>query len=209
MGTLNTGKTWGYIVLVCTVAFFSKFTGCFVSARGFGFGWRESGAIGTLMSCKGLVELIVLNVGLSAGILDTRTFSMFVVHALVLTFMTTPLTLLWYPAKHRTRVDKTEGFAITRPTAGEHATFVVDYKTQFAVVLNKVEHLPAVMTLTQLLHRRSAFGSDAGSTAEYSEKRPQNEPAPHISALRLIELDERTSAVLRSQEAANLAPAYR
>ena len=48
-----------------------------------------------------LVELIVLNVGLGAGILDTRTFSMFVVHALVLTFMTTPLVEWFYPEKIR------------------------------------------------------------------------------------------------------------
>lgn len=52
-----------------------------------GFNIRESGAIGILMSCKGLVELIALNVGFQAGILDARTFSMFVVQALVLTFM--------------------------------------------------------------------------------------------------------------------------
>jgi Kef-type K+ transport system membrane component KefB len=49
------------------------------TAKLIGFNNRESGAIGALMSCKGLVELIVLNVGLQAGILDTRLFSMFVV----------------------------------------------------------------------------------------------------------------------------------
>ena len=72
------------------VAFFSKFAACFAAAIGTGFNWREAGAIGSLMSCKGyalqlkggvltddammvrLVELIVLNIGLQAGILDTR-----------------------------------------------------------------------------------------------------------------------------------------
>ncbi|KAK7696183.1 hypothetical protein QCA50_000834 [Cerrena zonata] len=101
LGLLDNGITWGYVFLICTIAFFSKFIGCSVTAYFFGFNWRESGAIGSLMSCKGLVELIVLNVGLQAGILDTRTFSMFVLHALILTFMTTPLTLLFYPAHLR------------------------------------------------------------------------------------------------------------
>jgi Kef-type K+ transport system membrane component KefB len=85
------------------VAFLSKFIGCALTAKITGFDWRESGAVGSLMSCKGcvflsvgktvptecsyivcvlsLVELIVLNVGLSAGILNSRVFAMFVVMA--------------------------------------------------------------------------------------------------------------------------------
>jgi hypothetical protein len=54
-----------------------------------------------------LVELIVLNIGLAAGILDTRVFSMFVLEALVLTFATTPMTLLYYPPSVRKRVTAT------------------------------------------------------------------------------------------------------
>ena len=42
-----------------------------------------------------------MNIGFQANILDSRTFSMFVVHALILTFMTTPLVLLFYPARYR------------------------------------------------------------------------------------------------------------
>jgi Kef-type K+ transport system membrane component KefB len=49
------------------------------------------------MSCKGLVELIVLNIGLQAKILSTRVFTMFVVMALVTTFATTPLASALYP----------------------------------------------------------------------------------------------------------------
>jgi len=105
LGLLDNGTTWGYVVLLCVVAFFGKFVGCAAAARANKFNLRESGAIGVLMSCKGyspslyntllkltfissLVELIVLNIGLQAGILDTRLFSMFVVMAIVLTFIT-------------------------------------------------------------------------------------------------------------------------
>ena len=79
LGLLNDGPTWGYTIFIIVIAFFGKFIGCTIAARFTGFDLRESGAIGALMSCKGLVELIVLNIGLQAGILDTRLFSMFVV----------------------------------------------------------------------------------------------------------------------------------
>ncbi|KAG8993345.1 K(+)/H(+) antiporter, partial [Tulasnella sp. 427] len=86
LGLLNTGLIWGYTIMILVVAYIGKFVGGSISARFAGFGWRESFTIGTLMSCKGLIELIVLNVGLQAGILDTRVFSMFVLEAVVLTF---------------------------------------------------------------------------------------------------------------------------
>lgn len=69
LGLLNDGITWGFTIAICVLAFTGKFGGCTVAAKSCGFGWRESSTIGALMSCKGLVELIVLNVGLQAGIL--------------------------------------------------------------------------------------------------------------------------------------------
>ena len=53
LGTLNNGVTWGYVILICVVAFASKFLGCAVTAKLTGFSLRESAAIGSLMSCKG------------------------------------------------------------------------------------------------------------------------------------------------------------
>ncbi len=53
LGLLDNGITWGYVVLICVVAFFSKFLGCAITAKLTGFNFREAGAIGTLMSCKG------------------------------------------------------------------------------------------------------------------------------------------------------------
>jgi Kef-type K+ transport system membrane component KefB len=76
LGLLNDGITWAYLIAVTVVAFCSKFFGCAVAARLNGLVWRESFAIGALMSCKGLVELIVLNIGLQAEILSTRVFTM-------------------------------------------------------------------------------------------------------------------------------------
>lgn len=161
-----------------------------------------------------LVELIVLNIGLSAGILTTRTFSMFVVHALILTFMTTPLVILFYPPKYRIhhRGDK--------PAIGDEAATTTpkpaaddDTKTRFALLLDKIEALPAAMTLSQLLHSPNALSSVSGLSS-IDEKAVEAgflpalmgppSPAITIEALRLIELTNRTSAVLRSQEADSL-----
>ncbi|KAG8695339.1 K(+)/H(+) antiporter, partial [Ceratobasidium sp. 423] len=109
LGLLDNGLTWGFTILICVTAYIGKFCGGSLAAKFAGFSTRESATIGTLMSCKGLVELIVLNVGLSAGILSTRVFSMFVLEALVLTFATTPVTLWLYPLKHRVRATAVGG----------------------------------------------------------------------------------------------------
>jgi Kef-type K+ transport system membrane component KefB len=76
LGLLDNGITWGYLIAVTIVAFSSKFIGCAIAARLNGLVWRESFSIGSLMSCKGLVELIVLNIGLQAKILSIRVFTM-------------------------------------------------------------------------------------------------------------------------------------
>jgi Kef-type K+ transport system membrane component KefB len=60
LGLLNDGLTWGYVVGVIAVAFAGKITGGTLAARSCRLVWRESLTIGVLMSCKGLVELIVL-----------------------------------------------------------------------------------------------------------------------------------------------------
>ena len=60
LGLLNNGITWAYVVGVIAVAFIAKVTGGTLAARANKLVWRESFTIGVLMSCKGLVELIVL-----------------------------------------------------------------------------------------------------------------------------------------------------
>jgi Kef-type K+ transport system membrane component KefB len=62
-----------------------------IGARTKGMGWRDACQLGLLMNTRGLVELIVLNVGLDTGILSPTLFSMMVCMALVTTLMTTPL----------------------------------------------------------------------------------------------------------------------
>lgn len=60
LGLLDSGQAWGYVFATTFVAFISKVVGASLAARFNGLVWRESFTIGVLMSCKGLVELIVL-----------------------------------------------------------------------------------------------------------------------------------------------------
>ncbi|KAF9255001.1 Sodium/hydrogen exchanger [Marasmius fiardii PR-910] len=93
-GLLNTGEIWAYTIVICILAFAGKFIGCGLTAKYFGFTVKESCAIGTLMTCKGLLELIVLNLALQAKVFDQRLFAMYMVHAMILTFGITPLVAL-------------------------------------------------------------------------------------------------------------------
>ena len=70
LGLLNNGITWAYVVGVIAVAFSAKIIGGTLAARANKLVWRESFSIGVLMSCKGLVELIVL-VSTSPGLYDS------------------------------------------------------------------------------------------------------------------------------------------
>jgi Kef-type K+ transport system membrane component KefB len=60
LGLLNDGITWGYVVAIIVLAFSGKIIGGTLAAKACRLVWRESFSIGVLMSCKGLVELIVL-----------------------------------------------------------------------------------------------------------------------------------------------------
>lgn len=60
IGLLDDGTVWAYVIAVVAIAFFGKIAGGTIAARLNGLVWRESLTIGVLMSCKGLVELIVL-----------------------------------------------------------------------------------------------------------------------------------------------------
>src|SRR5437879_10988856 len=79
------------LMLVLAVAFVSKFGGAYVAARLVGEGQRSALTIGVSMNTRGLMELIVLNIGKDLGLLPTDIFSMLVMMALVSTFAATPL----------------------------------------------------------------------------------------------------------------------
>jgi Kef-type K+ transport system membrane component KefB len=102
IGLIESAQDWLLCVLIVVVATAGKFGGTAVAARLTGVPWRDSAALGILMNTRGLVELIVLNIGLDLGVITPRLFTMLVVMALVTTMMTSPiLTRLMASTNHR------------------------------------------------------------------------------------------------------------
>ncbi len=87
LGDLHLWKITGLIILVAVVG---KFIGSALAARFIGQNWKDSLSIGALMNTRGLMELVVLNIGYDLGVLTPEIFAMMVVMALVTTFMTGP-----------------------------------------------------------------------------------------------------------------------
>ena len=103
MGLLSEPASWFYCGLIILVAIAGKFGGSILSTRLSGMSWRESSAIGTLMNTRGLMELVVLNIGLDVGAISHRVFTMMVFMALVTTFMAAPLLDWIYPIGARSK----------------------------------------------------------------------------------------------------------
>jgi len=95
---------WLYCGLIILVATAGKFGGTMFAARLSGIPWRESAGLGVLMNTRGLIELVVLNIGLDIGVLSPALFAMMVVMALVTTFATSPVLErmgFWRPSAQR------------------------------------------------------------------------------------------------------------
>ncbi|HRF79165.1 MAG TPA: cation:proton antiporter [Flavobacteriales bacterium] len=90
IGLLNEGDLWFVCAAVVAVAVLGKVGGSALAARFTGHGWKDSLSIGALMNTRGLMELVVLNIGYDLGVLSPKIFAMMVIMALVTTFMTGP-----------------------------------------------------------------------------------------------------------------------
>jgi Kef-type K+ transport system membrane component KefB len=91
IGLLNDAYLWGICALTILVAVTGKFIGSASAAKFVGQSWKDSLSIGALMNTRGLVELIVLNIGYDLGVLNKEVFAILVIMALVTTFMTVPI----------------------------------------------------------------------------------------------------------------------
>ncbi|KAJ2714208.1 K(+)/H(+) antiporter [Coemansia spiralis] len=209
IGDLNSGKTWGLFFLVCVVAFSGKMIGCSVAARLSKYTWRESITIGAMMNCKGLIEMIVLNIGLDAGVINTQIFSMMVLVALVTTVTTMPLTAWLYPARYQKRIDDTyshldEDESLVDKSANAGPPLGV------LVVLSRLQQVPALMTLLGYLHHQPEFSAarklaasdgDTGGGVLASVQSRLYRPI-RVFGLRLLEHTGRESSVMQHFDAA-------
>jgi Kef-type K+ transport system membrane component KefB len=91
IGLVSGWQAWFFCAVIILVATLGKFGGTLVAARATGLDWRMSSALGILMNTRGLMELIVLNIGLELGVISPKLFAMMVIMALVTTMATTPV----------------------------------------------------------------------------------------------------------------------
>ncbi|MFZ9848824.1 MAG: cation:proton antiporter, partial [Flavobacteriales bacterium] len=90
IGLLNDFALWQICAVIILFASLGKYVGSGLAARFVGNSWKDSALIGALMNTRGLMELVVLNIGLDLGVLSPELFAMMVIMALVTTFMTGP-----------------------------------------------------------------------------------------------------------------------
>lgn len=224
LGLLNDGITWAYVIGVIAVAFIGKIVGGTLAARSCKLVWRESFTIGALMSCKGLVELIVLNIGLQAKILSQRTFTIFVVMALVTTFVTTPLVSALFPPWYQKKLaawkrgeidwdgDRLSPDGDFSDTASPNAVEKTTGDIRKLLVCLRLDSLPSLFTFVALLSGdsqmtspkprihpskvgKSVAAADGQNLQDVRKQRPLE-----IHGLRMLELTERLSSVMKESE---------
>lgn len=99
IGLLSSPSAWALTAVIVLIASAGKIGACWAAARGTGYSHRDALAIGALMNARGLMELIVLNIGLERGLITPALFTMMVIMAIVTTVAAGPLfALVWRPA---------------------------------------------------------------------------------------------------------------
>lgn len=196
-----------------------KFISASLAARAHRLVWRESFTIGSLMSCKSLVELIVLNIGLQAKILSQRTFTIFVVMALVTTFATTPLTSALYPPWYQKKIEAWKrgeiDWATGKPTGVVSAETAstrdsISYQKMEASKIRKMLVYLRLDNMPTLLAFVSLLGGTPQETTRTHPSKLEDIPPPtskekqrrpiEAHGVRLLELTERESSVMRVSE---------
>ena len=153
------------LLLILLTACAGKFIGATVAARFQGIGTRKASAVGVLMNTRGLTELVILNIGLAAGVLTEDLFTLLVLMALITTFMTAPLLRVVYPdALLRRDIEEAEKAAL-----GAHVSHRI-----LIPLLGDVEDVASRATLKVAIDIASGGGSEL-VLARYVDNRRQLE----------------------------------
>lgn len=158
--SISGGNAWGLVFLSIALACLGKVGGTMLAAMANRIPVKKSLVLGILMNTKGLVELIVLNIGLQKKILTQEIFSIMVLMALATTFMTTPLVMLLYePAREKEPYTK-------RKLEG------ADEELRMVVCCRGSSDLPAMLNVTELTrgNRRRPLKAFLLHLVEFSER---------------------------------------
>ncbi|XP_011022576.1 PREDICTED: cation/H(+) antiporter 18-like [Populus euphratica] len=170
VATIQGLQSWGLLVLVITTACFGKIVGTVGVSLLCRMPFQEAVAVGFLMNTKGLVELIVLNIGKDRKVLNDETFSIMVLMAIFTTFITTPLVMAVYkPAKRARRAD----YKIRKIERNDPST-----QLRILACFHSTRDVPTMINLIE-----ASRGTD-------------RREGLCVYAMHLMELTERSSAIL-------------
>ncbi|XP_047972591.1 cation/H(+) antiporter 18-like [Salvia hispanica] len=176
VATIQGGQSWGLLALVITTACTGKILGTVVASMMCKVSFSEAFTLGFLMNTKGLVELIVLNIGKDRGVLNDQAFAIMVLMALFTTFITTPVVIAIYrPARMAT-------------TEYKHRTIQRKETSTQLRILACFQSSRTVPTLINLMEISRGTGR-RGSLRVY--------------AMHLMELSERSSVILMVHKVKN------
>ncbi|XP_059295056.1 cation/H(+) antiporter 18-like [Lycium ferocissimum] len=174
VATIQGAQSWGLLVLVIFTSCFGKIAGTVVVSLGCKIPLQESLALGFLMNTKGLVELIVLNIGKDKGVLNDQIFAIMVLMALITTFMTTPLVIAIYkPAKMA--VTEYKHRTITRKDTSKQLRILTCF--------HGTRNIPTLINLIE------------------ATRGTEKKEGLRVYAMHLLELTERSSAILMVHKA--------
>ncbi|XP_022972726.1 cation/H(+) antiporter 20-like [Cucurbita maxima] len=176
---INGGKSWGLLALVISTACAGKILATFAAAMAFFMPAREAMALGLLMNTKGLVELIVLNIGKEKKVLNEEVFAILVLMALFTTFITTPTVMAIYKPARAAAATQTHRKLRHLSAAGNSTK---DRSLTILACLHSLGNVPALISLTE----------STRSTKTSSLK---------LFVMHLVELTERSSSILMAQRA--------
>ncbi|OMO85091.1 Cation/H+ exchanger [Corchorus olitorius] len=175
IATIQGSQSWGLLVLVIITACFGKIAGTVSASVLCKVPFQEALALGFLMNTKGLVELIVLNIGKDRKVLNDQTFAIMVLMAVFTTFMTTPLVMAVYkPAKRTSKADNKD-----RTIERE------DTNTQLRILtcFHSTRNIPTMINLIE------------------ASRGTEKKEGLCVYAMHLMELSERSSAILMVHKA--------
>ncbi|PRQ17526.1 putative cation/H+ exchanger [Rosa chinensis] len=174
--TIRGAQSWGLLVLVISTACFGKVIGTIAVSLFCKVPFQEALALGFLMNTKGLVELIVLNIGKDRKVLNDQTFAIMVLMAVFTTFITTPIVMAVYkPAKRLSKDYKYKTIERKDPNS----------QLRLLTCFHGTRNLPTMINLIE--------------ASRGTEKRERL----CVYAMHLMELNERPSAILMVHKARN------
>ncbi|CAL5437031.1 unnamed protein product [Camellia sinensis] len=159
--------TWGYLILVIVLAFLGKIAGTLVVAMYYQMPFYEAFTLGLLMNTKGLVEMIVLNVGREQQVLDDRAFAIMTIVVVAMTTIITPIITTIYKPSKRFAPYKRRSIQILKPEA----------ELRVLVCIHTPRNVPTIIKLLEASH-------------------PTKNSPFCIYVLHLVELTDRVSAML-------------